>query len=129
KNLKTVAYGTQLRALNSPARATRLSRQASWECRTICRSWGIPPGRPVDLPCPPDDAVPSLPRHYSGLDATTDGSVPWRRFATVGLAFEAWAFRLASPPKVPAVQRKSLKQDRAASMPDAVWPVSRHRPD
>ena len=47
----------------------------------------------------------------------------------VGLAFPAWAFRLASPPKVPAVQRKSLKQDRAASMPDAVWPVSRHRPD
>ena len=74
-------------------------------------------------------AVPSLPRHYSGLDANTDGSVPWRRFATVGLAFEAWAFRLASPPKVPAVPRKSLKQDRAASMPDAVWPVSRHRPD
>jgi len=36
---------------------------------------------------------------------------------------------LTSPPKVPAVQRKSLKQDRAASMPDAIWPVSRHRPD
>ena len=29
----------------------------------------------------------------------------------------------------PAVQRKILKQDRAASMPDAVWTVSRHRPD
>ena len=42
---------------------------------------------------------------------------------------EAEGMRLASPPKVPAVQRKSLKQDRAASMPDAVWLVSRHRPD
>jgi len=41
----------------------------------------------------------------------------------------ACAFRLPSPPKVPAVQRKSLKQDRAASMPDAVWPVSRCRPN
>src|SRR5271166_1552539 len=109
--------------------ATRLPRSAPWECCTICRSCGIPPGGPVDLPCPPDDAVPSLPRHYGGLDATTDDSVPWRRFATVGLAFQAWAFRLTSPPKVPAVQRKSLKQDRAASMPDAIWPVSRHRPE
>ena len=74
--------------------------------------------------------TPSLrsPRHYGGLDATTDGSVPWRRFATVGLAFQAWAFRLASPPKVPAVQRKSLKQDRAASMPDTAWPISRSCP-
>ena len=31
----------------------------------------------------------TLPRHYSGLNATTDGSVPWRRFATFGLAFQA----------------------------------------
>jgi len=70
-----------------------------------------------------------LHRHYSGFNAPTSGSVPWRRIATIGLAFEACAFRLPSPPKVPAVQRKSLKQDRAASMPDAVWPVSRFRPD
>src|SRR5271165_4266930 len=29
----------------------------------------------------------------------------WLKAPTVGLAFRAWAFRLASPPKVPAVQR------------------------
>src|SRR3954447_14344723 len=69
------------------------------------------------------------PRHYSYLSATTNGSVPWRRIATFGLALRACAFRLPSPPKVPAVQRKSLKQDRAASVPDVVWPVSRCRPD
>jgi len=44
-------------------------------------------------------------------------------------SLSACAFRLSSPPKVPAVQRESLKQDRAASMPDVVWPVSRWRPD
>ena len=92
-------------------------------------SWRIPPGCPVDPPCPLDDAAPSLHRRYSGFIATTSGSVPWRRIATIGLALSACAFRFASPPKVPAVQRKSLKQDRAASMPDATWPVSRYRPD
>ena len=107
------ARSSPRRSLRLPdwlSHATRLPRPASWECRTICRSCGDSSGRPVDLPCPPDDAVPSLPRHYGGLDATTDGSVPWRRFATVGLAFQARAFRLASPPKVPAVQRKSLNR-------------------
>src|SRR6185312_9957845 len=39
-------------------------------------------------------AAPSLLRHYSGLNATTSGSVPWRRIATVGLALRACAFRL-----------------------------------
>src|SRR6185312_11099565 len=108
---------------------TTLRYDRFWECRSACRSCRIPPGFPVDPPCLPDGAAPSLLRHYSGLNATTSGSVPWRRIATVGLALRACAFRLPSPPKVPAVQRKSLKQDRAASMPDVVWPVSRCRPD
>ena len=65
-------------------------------------------------------AVSTLPRTAPSFDGAS--------LLLVGLAFRAWAFRLASPPKVPAVQRKSLRQDRAAaSMPDAVWPVSRHR--
>ena len=75
-------------------------------CHKACGSSRIPPGCPVDPPRPPDDAAPSLPRHYSGLNATTSGSVPWRRIATVGLAFLG-----------------------AASMPDAIWPASRCRPD
>jgi hypothetical protein len=94
-----------------------------------CRSWRIPPGRPVDLPCLLDDAAPSLHRHYDGLNATTNGSVPWRCIATVGLAFGGLCPSLNITAEVPAVQRKSLKQDRAASMPDAVWPVSRYRPN
>jgi len=63
-----------------------------WECHKLCRSCGIPPGRPVDLPCLLDGATPSLLRHYSVLSATTSGSVPWRRIATIGLTFRLVPF-------------------------------------
>jgi hypothetical protein len=71
---------------------TMLPTPRPWECRKPCRSCGIPPGRPVDPPCLLDDTAPSLLRHYSGLSATTSGSVPWRRIAIVGLAFRLVPF-------------------------------------
>ena len=58
------------------------------------------------ISCLPDDAVPSLPRHYSGLDATFDGPVLLAALrllsaSLLGLGPFAGNF----PLKVPAVQR------------------------
>src|SRR5262245_53069748 len=73
--LEKPAIATDVNLSAHPARIFRLRHKA-------CRSCGIPPGSPVDPPCLPDDAAPSLPRPYSDLSATTNGSVPWRRIAT-----------------------------------------------
>jgi hypothetical protein len=86
------AQSSQHRSPRRPdwlSHVTMLPISRSWECRKACRSRKVPPGRPVDLPCLLDDAAPSLPRHYSGLNTTTSGSVPWRRIATIGLASSA----------------------------------------
>ncbi len=77
---------------------------------------------------PPDDAVlrssaiaavSTLLRTAPSLTALRyDRPRPFGRDLSLGIADEG-----------SRSTRQSQRQDRAASMPDAVWPVSRHRPD
>src|SRR5262249_46180617 len=120
--------GLHLLHLHWPSLVCTLPKRELWEFEKASSLGHAPPAFAVGALLRPDNATPSLHRHYSDLITTTSRSAPWLRFGTVGLPFWAGPFPFTPKPKVPAVKHRSPNQAGAAFMRDVAWQIGRPPP-